>query len=66
MEEFMQLLPQQIAEDATHHWRFIKHHHCLHVGPSTVPLLCAKKPVMGSTQCNPYIARPELCILHSL
>lgn len=33
LEEFAQLLTRQIAADATHHWRLIKHHHCLRVGP---------------------------------
>lgn len=66
LEEFVQMLTQQIAVYATHHWRFIKHHHCLHVGPSTLQLLCVEEMVTGSTQCNPYIVALELCISHYL
>lgn len=56
LEEFVQLLTRHIAVDATRHWRFIKHHHCLRVGPSTLQLLCAQQTVLGSIQCEPYIA----------
>lgn len=44
-----------ILQRMPHTMAVIKHHPCLCVGPSTGPSLWAKRPVMGSTQCNPYI-----------